>query len=327
MAIDEQPNFWRQAFTLHGAATLRVLPRVLIFGLFAVAVVLLHGVVPRIALEVGPVEVVGGVLALLMVVRTNAGYDRWWEARKLWGGVVNQTRNLVVSALSYGPDSVDWRQRLVRWVAAFPHVMRCSLRGERDLPDVARLLGVEIAARIASATHMPSYLMREVAGLLREACDRHEMDRFTFLQLDRERTQLIDHLGGCERILKTPLALVYAVKIRRFVAMYLLALPFALVDRVGWATPLLTMLLAYAVLGIDQIGIELERPFVTHSLSHLPLDSICQNIEQQLQGLLKEPTLAQLEDAAAAPRSVQASTSLTLSTPLRHAGDGPSLDA
>lgn len=298
MRLDDPPGFWQQAVTLRGAATLRVLPRVLSFGLISAGIVLLHRVVPHVALEVGPVEIVGGVLALLLVVRTNAGYDRWWEARKLWGGIVNQTRNLVVDALAYGPKSPAWRERLVRWVAALPHLMRHSLRGERELPDVERLLGADAATAIAAAAHMPSFAMREIAGQLREACEQG-MDRFAFLQLDRERAQLIDHLGGCERILKTPLALVYVLKVRRFIALYLIALPFALVDRVGWATPLLTVLLAYAVMGIDQIGVELERPFSTHSLSHLPLDGICRDIEQQLLRLLGEAELTQTDD----PRS------------------------
>lgn len=301
MKLDDPPGFWEQAVALDGAATLRVLPRVLSFGLIATGVVLLHRVAPHVALEVGPVEIVGGVLALLLVVRTNAGYDRWWEARKLWGGVVNQTRNLIVDALAYGPASPAWRERLVRWVAAFPHLMRHSLRGERQLPDVERLLGPDAATAIAAAAHMPSFAMREIAGQLREACEQG-MDRFVFLQIDRERAQLIDHLGGCERILKTPLALVYVLKIRRFLALYLIALPFALVDRVGWATPVLTMLLAYAAMGIDQIGVELERPFATSSLSHLPLDGICKDIEQQL--------LRFLGEEEGAPRSVSSRPAL-----------------
>ncbi|MFO0575685.1 MAG: bestrophin family ion channel [Polyangia bacterium] len=299
--LGEQAGFWRQALTLRGSASLRILPRVLAFGLIAAGVVLLHGAAPRVALEVGPVEIVGGVLALLLVVRTNAGYDRWWEARKLWGGIVNQTRNLVVSALAYGPDAPEWRERLVRWTAVMPHVMRRSLRGERELPEVAKLVGRDAAAAIERAAHMPSYAMRELAGLLRQATEEHDLDRFTFIQLDRERAQLIDHLGGCERILKTPLALVYVLKMRRFVLLYLLALPFALVDRVGWATPLLTVLLAYAVLGIDQIGVELERPFSTRSLSHLPLDTICGDIERQLLALLNEPPLAERSAEVSAP--------------------------
>ncbi|HEX3658667.1 MAG TPA: bestrophin family ion channel, partial [Pirellulales bacterium] len=108
-------------------------------------------------------------------------------------------------------------------------------------------------------------------------------------QADRQRAQLLDHIGGCERIQKTPLPLAYAVKIRRFIFLFLIALPFALIARVGWLTPLLTMLIAYPILALDEIGSELQQPFLTTSLNHLPLDEICATIERDV--------LAQLESS------------------------------
>ncbi len=79
------------------------------------------------------------------------------------------------------------------------------------------------------------------------------MDRFAFLQLDRERAALIDHIGACERILKTPLPLVYAIKIRRFIALFLLTLPFALLHRMNgdWLVPFITMMVAYPLIGVS----------------------------------------------------------------------------
>ena len=102
------------------------------------------------------------------------------------------------------------------------------------------------------------------------------METFAFIQVDRERALLIDHIGACERILKTPLPRIYSIKIRRFVLLFLLTLPLALLHRfdAGWFIPLITMLVAYPLLSLDQIGIELENPFSTSNLSHLPLDDI-----------------------------------------------------
>src|SRR5262245_3165530 len=109
-------GFWRDALALHGSSTPLVLPSVLAFGLIAASVCGLSWVIERafqvqLGIEVAPYEIAGGVLGLLLVLRTNAGYDRWWEARKLWGGIVNQSRNLVISALSYGPADPAWRDR------------------------------------------------------------------------------------------------------------------------------------------------------------------------------------------------------------------------
>ena len=239
-------------------------------------------------MAVAPYEVAGAVLGLLLVLRTNAGYDRWWEARKLWGGIVNQSRNLATHGLAYGPADADWRRRFVAWTAAFGHAARGSLRGEPDCPEVAALLGADEARRVAAADHAPGYVALRLAGLLREATDAHGMDRVAFLQADRERALLIDHVGACERILKTPLPLAYSIKIRRFLVLFLVTLPFGLLDEVPshWLIPVITVLVAYPVVGLDQIGIELQNPFSKAKLNHLPLDDITATIERNVKGLL-----------------------------------------
>ena len=141
---------------------------------------------------------------------------------------------------------------------------------------------------------MPSFVAMKVAALLREGYERLEMDRFAFLQIDRERALLIDHIGGCERILKTPLPRVYSIKIRRFIFLFLLTLPFALVHRLNndWLVPFITMFVAYPLLSLDQIGIELENPFASQALSHLPLDDISATIERNLLAVLKMKQIA-----------------------------------
>jgi len=75
-----------------------------------------------------PYEIAGAALELLLVLRTNAGYDAGWEARRLWGGIINNCRHLVLAALCYGPDNVAWRDRLISLTASFAHVARRSLR-------------------------------------------------------------------------------------------------------------------------------------------------------------------------------------------------------
>jgi ion channel-forming bestrophin family protein len=283
-----QASFWIEAITIQGSATPLVLGRVAMFGVIALVVTAIdrYEHLPNLGIDVAPYEVAGAALGLLLVLRTNAGYDRWWEARRLWGGIVNQSRNLAIAALAYGPDDPAWRDRFVRRVAAFAHVSRRSLRGERGLPEVAALLGPDEAARIAAAEHMPGAVARALGDDLRLACDRLGMDRFAFLQADRERAALIDHLGGCERILRTPLPRAYTIQIRRFILLFLGMLPFALLTKVGWLTPLITVLVAYPIFSLDHIGSELQDPFSIGRLNHLPLDDICATIEGNLLALL-----------------------------------------
>jgi putative membrane protein len=291
MTVEALKSFWTEAFTFRGAATLRVLPSVIAFGALACLISLLSMAWGNFGIEIGPHEVAGALLGLILVLRTNAGYDRWWEARKLWGGIVNQSRNLALAARAYGPNDPAWSEQVVRWTIAFSHTARASLRGERDVPELNALLGPGRSADVLAARHMPSYVMNRIAELLEKSRRRGELDGFAFLQIDKERAALIDHIGACERILKTPLAHVYAIKVRRFIVLFLATLPFALLHKFenGLLVPLVTMLVAYPVLALDQIGVELQNPFSVRSLSHLPLGDIVRTIEQDLLAMLQAP--------------------------------------
>ena len=161
------------------------------------------------------------------------------------------------------------------------------------------LVGEAHAARLARLPHLPSAIALDLARLLHDARDR--MDRHAFQQADRERAQLVDHIGGCERILRTPLPQVYAIKVRRFLVLYLLALPVGLLHEVEawWLAPILTMAIAYPLLALDQIGIELQNPFSRRHLSHLPLDDICAAIERQVLALEQAEDMPALATALA----------------------------
>lgn len=294
MVFRDRNDFWGEAFTLDGSIRLHVISYVFVFGLIASLTCGLVELIEwfcrvRVVLEVAPYEIAGAALGLLLVLRTNAGYDRWWEGRKLWGGIVNQSRNAAVSATVYGPDDAEWQEKMNRLLAAFPYVSLCCLRAKPPSEVVARLVGAGEADQIAKANHMPSYVSARIADLLREARDRFGMDGFGFMQIDRERVLLIDHVGACERILKTPLPKVYGIEIRRFIALFLLMLPLVLLHRLDgvWMVPFITMIVAYPLLAIDQIGIELQNPFSTENLGHLPLDELCSAIEGNVSGILK----------------------------------------
>jgi len=286
--------FWPQTFALNGSVTVRVLPKVFVFGLVGAGVCGLARLVEtrsgvQLGVDAAPYGVAGAILALLLVLRTNAGYDRWWEARKLWGGIVNQSRNLATHALAYGPEDRAWREGFVRWVAVFPHAACASLRGRPLPPEAAALIGPEAAALVAGAEHMPGFVALKLGTLLHDAAERRGMDRLAFRQADRERALLMDHVGACERILQTPMPLVYSIKIRQFITLFLVSLPFALLGTFDSAplVPLVVMLIAYPILSLDQTGIELEDPFSTRNLSHLPLERITATIGRNLDGLLE----------------------------------------
>lgn len=283
----EGAPFWSDALAWRGAITPLLLPRIALFGAYALLVALAHGMAAWEGINPLYLGYTGGVLGVLLVFRTNASYDRWWEARKLWGGIVNQSRNLAIKAVEYGPDDPCWTQAFVRATGAFCHAARLSLRGERVAEAFVRVLDDEpLAARIVEARHLPTAVTRRLAQLLAQARADASVDGFTLLAFDRDLAMLIDHVGGCERILKTPMPRVHAIKLRRFIMLYLLGLPLALASSSPWIAPIATMLVAYPLLAIDQIGHELENPFSQRRASHLPLDSICDTIEKDVLALL-----------------------------------------
>ena len=282
-------SFLANALSLENSAAPLVVGRVSLFGLWALIMALIHKSehLADLNVSVAPYEVAGTVLGLLMVLRTNAGYERWWEGRKLWGSIVNASRSLAVSAASHGVDDPEWRSRVARRIAVFAHVSRRSLRGQRVLPEVEELLGSAEAQSLIDSEHMPTAASLELARELRAG-----LPDFAFLQADTLRVLLLDNLGGCERISSCPLPLAYAIEVRRFILLFLLTLPFVLFDKVPkaqsvWAVPLLTLLVAYPFMAIDKIGHELQQPFLLHRLNHLTLDRFTSMIEQNVLAILE----------------------------------------
>lgn len=311
-------SYWLGTFIIRGSVAPRVLLDVLGFGVLTVVIVVTIQKIEKLFLvqlsvPVGPFEAAGAVLGLLLVLRVNAGYSRWWEARVLWGGIVNQSRNLAITGLAYGPRNNRWRSRFVRWIAVFPHVCRRSLREQRKFPELERLLSEESQDWIRKAEHMPDAVSSEIAMLLYEARSLG-MDGFAFQKSEEQRSSLIDHLGGCERILKTPLARSGAIQVRQFIFLLLFTLPVGLMQAFEavpanpssmmqdmnqvWIVSLYVMLLAYPLLSLDRIGMELQNPFSTQRIDFLPLDSICTSIERNVLELLHDIE----EQPAAAPR-------------------------
>jgi putative membrane protein len=338
-ALPPTYSFWHGTFIIHGSVLSRIMMDVLGFGVIALMTALLSRFVSRaygidLSIPSAPFQVAGAILGFLLVLRLNAGHDRWWEGRKLWGGIVNQSRNLAILGLAYGSNDHHWRVQFIKWVAAFPHTMRRFLRNESEVPELSRLLTNDDIERLMANAHMPNAVSKKIALLLNEV-NGNPMSGFAFQEAERQRSLMIDHLGGCERILKTPLALSSAIQVRQFIFMFLIFLPFSLLNDVSevssqtsnsihriWLVPLFIMLLAYMLLALDRIGMELQNPFDVRRIDFLPLDEICIAIEKDLLELLHDddlhhyvaPAVADVElppDASAHSRSNNLATDIS----------------
>ncbi len=285
----EGGTFWRDVLSIHNNVAPLVALRVLGFGAYAFAVSLLHSYRNWEPAEVTVVEFTGAFLAMMLVLRTNSGYDRWWEARRLWAGIVNQGRNLVMSGLAFGPRDPRWRDAFARWTAAFAHVCCDSLRSLPTSHRVVELIGAEAAARMDASPHRPSYVAHVLAEMIGDAMRAGYINTAIFRQLELQRTQLVDNMGSCERILGTRFPRIHRTMLGQLMILYLLAFPFAIVSEGLWSECILTMAVAYSLFSLDQVARELGNPFSLNNRSHLPLDEIARGLDEQLMGMLQEP--------------------------------------
>lgn len=284
----ESTDFFKTALKLKGSITPKVIKTVVFFMLYALIISIIGHFKPQIALPIGPFEYGGLIMGLVLVFRINSGYDRWWEARKLWGNIVNQTRNLSIIIMSYtNNDDTHWQVKMCGYISALPFLIKSHLRSRDLLIEVQDFLSQDILNLLQHSENRPNLLSLIISQELQLAKTIHGMDGFSFLKADDQREQILNAQGACERILSTPMPLVMAIKARRFILLFLVVLPFALINISVFITPWILFLVAYALLSLDQISIELQNPFSEKNLSHLPLDQICQTIAKNLLELQK----------------------------------------
>ena len=224
-----------------------VLPRVLLSAIFALGIVLLHRRGWSVSFPLLGSLVPSLVLGLLLVFRTNTSYERFWEGRKLWGNVVNLTRNLArqmwVAIETPQPADLGAKIEAVRLLPAFAVAMKLHLRGEAPDADLASLISAERYAKLQGMNNPPLEIAFWVAD---------------YLQTQQAQGVLNTH------------QLTYCLQ---------------MVASMGWVTPLVVGLISFAVFGIEEIGIEIENPF-GHDANDLPLDAICRTMQQNTEDLI-----------------------------------------
>ncbi|MCC3158946.1 hypothetical protein LJ737_17010 [Hymenobacter sp. 15J16-1T3B] len=294
MIIRPKNNWLRTLFVWHGSVLPQVLTRLLILLLASVAVVYLRGTVlqHKIPLTSAPFSLFGVALAVFLGFYNNVSYERYWEGRRLWGALLNDTRSLTRQALTMSGHPADSPAvaHFVSLLIAFAHALRHQLRHSDAAPDLQRLLPAELAAEVGRAQFKPVLLLRELGRWLQQARAEGRLDTTVLLAFDRNLNQLSDILGGCERIAGTPIPYTYSVLLHRTVYIYCFLLPFGLVDSIGWATPLVVVFIGYTFMALDAIVNEIEEPFGTAD-NDLALNALSRTIENSLREMLGQPAL------------------------------------
>lgn len=308
MIVKEPMPWLRMLLSSHAGTISPTWPRILLMTGIACVVTAVQMLldIEEYTLTATPFTLIGLALGIFLGFRNNAAYDRFWEARKLWGQLVNSSRSFTRQALTlirpHGrtadhPDDRDEVQalqlELVQRMIAFVHALRHQLRDTDPVEDLRRFIPEAEVADLRWHKNVPFAVSMSMAERVRYAWDRGWVSAYHLPVLEQTLSILTDIQGGCERIKTTPIPWAYTILLHRLVAFYCLFLPFGIVSSAGWLTPIVVALISHAFFGLDEIGDEIEQPFGTEP-QDLPLTALCRTIEVNLLQTLDEPQVPEL---------------------------------
>lgn len=269
--------------------------------LVAGAAFALHRWEPLVALPFSIAATLGGALAIFIGFRNNSAYGRWWEARTLWGGIVNSTRVLARLIITFTDShahrptydrarSEAFKREMVHRVIAWAHALRLHLRGQQPGPELAALLPAADLDEVLKAHNRPNVIMQQLGRRIYQAMADGTLGGFDSFQMEGQLLALANHQGGCERIKNTPLLRQYHYFTRLFLQVFIVLLPFCLVADlqrmgIGWAVVPLTLIISFVFAIIGKVGEVNEDPFEGR-ITDVPLSALCNTIERDLRELL-----------------------------------------
>ena len=285
----DRPAWFKIALQVRGSVIPSILPRVLLCGGFGVFITLLHFFKLPVSLPILSSIVPSIVLGLLLVFRTNTAYDRFWEGRKFWGTLINNVRNLArqiwITIEQKDPHDIALKKSALRLLPAFAVAMKLHLRQESVNSELESLMSPGQYQKLKSMNNPPLEIAFWIEDYMHEQYERNCLDVYQLTAMNQLLNSMIDTLGGCERILKTPIPLAYAIHLKQLLLLYCLALPFQMVRDLTWGTGPVVALISFTLFGIEEIGIEIENPF-GHDANDLPLDNICTVMQRNIDDLI-----------------------------------------
>jgi len=231
-------------------------------------------------------SLLGFVISLLLVFRTNTAYDRWWDGRKLWGELVNNSRNLMLKIHALVPSenrqySNQFRILITNYAFALKEHLRGGIKTEQ-MEDHPQLSLMELKTYNHAPNRIALQLYTDANTLLKEGIISQEQ----LLSLNEELRSFTNIAGGCERIKKTPIPYSYSSFIKRIIFIYVLTLPLGLMNDLKWATVPIVLFVFYAFASLELLAEEIEDPF-GHEQNDLPTDNLADTIKKNLSEIVK----------------------------------------
>jgi ion channel-forming bestrophin family protein len=285
----EQPSWFNIALRVRGSVIPTIFGRVILCGAFGLFIsVLSFYKIPVAAKALGGV-VPSIVLGLLLVFRTNTAYERFWEGRKAWGSIVNNIRNLSRS-IWVAINELDLihrteKEQALKLLVAFAVATKLHLRSQEVDGRLEKFVSHLQFIKLQSTNNPPLEIAFWIGDYLQAKQEQGQIDIYQMNELQKILNGMVDMLGACERILRTPMPLAYAIHLKQLLMLYCLLLPFQVVEELVWWTAPAIALVSFTLFGIEAIGVEIENPFGTDP-NDLPLDAICNTIERNIEDLI-----------------------------------------
>lgn len=285
--ISYNPKDWITfIFRFHKADTVRQLfPLIILIGLYSTAVAYLEleywdlpddSHVKNISMMHG---MLGFVISLLLVFRTNTAYDRWWEGRKMWGALVNNSRNLAIKLNAIIEDEKD-RAFFRKIIPVYASVLNKHLKDEETSKQLA-----EDIVLTDKHSHRPNQVAKMLYVQINELYKNQKITGDQLIILNSEIQSLTDICGACERIKNTPIPYSYSAFLKKFIFFYVMTLPFGYVFNLGYFVVPVVIFIFYVLASLELIAEEIEDPF-GHDANDLPTSKIAENIKKHVEEII-----------------------------------------
>ncbi len=289
--ITYNPKDWlKLIFEFHKSDTARRLfPTMLIVAVFTGVVVFLEADYFHLEVKSSTVfhQILGFVLSTLLVFRINSAYDRWWEGRKNWGSLVNNTRNLQIKIETLLPEGNKRDKILLRkLIATFVFTLKNHLKDQQDSSEIESFEGFN-KAEFLKASHKPSYVVKLISQHIYNLNKQGVFSDTHMLIFDEEVRSFLDITGACERIKNTPIPYSYSLFLKKIIFIYIISMPFAFAIDFGyWSIPIV-MFVFYAFASLELISEEIEDPFGDDA-NDLPTQELSEKIKVNLDEITKD---------------------------------------
>lgn len=242
----------------------------------------------KFTLPLIPLSLMGSALVVLVSFRNSSAYNRWWEARTLWGALVNSSRSFARQTLTLIDDPDDGlnpvKATLLRRHIAYINCLAAHLKGEKCPQELVAFIPEAEFERHHGSNNFANDILSGSAALLAREYQEGRLDSIRLARLESTLVDLSNAQGGMERIANTPLPYPYVYFPRLFITLFCLIVPVGLVESLEWFTPLASTVVGFMLLAIERIGTDLQSPF-RFSEHQIQMDTICETIERNLESM------------------------------------------